>query len=173
MVELFAHFKNLLEALSGLDRNVLHVHLGIVLFGLVAWIFPGRRRFLKAWYWLLVIELVNECFDIIRALDRGKPPNWADGLADIINTMLWPTVFCLWWYWRRARQRRHPGASLMAAQDTASPASAPDGSGGGNRGGRIRAPAGDVQPAQVEGAHQANTAPIPGPIGRSTRRLHG
>ena len=103
MVDLYAYFKDLIEAVSGLDRNVLHVHLGIVLFGLLAWIFPGRGRFAKAWAWLLLIELVNEFFDLMAAVDAGKPPNWPDSIADVINTMLWPAVWCLWWYLRGRR----------------------------------------------------------------------
>lgn len=121
MVDLYAHFKDLLEAFIGLDRNVLHVHFGIILFGLLAWIFPGRAHFAKAWSWLLLIELVNEVFDLVVAVDAGHRPNWPDSIADVINTMLWPTVWCLWWYLRVDPARKAVRSSPIAVSPRESP----------------------------------------------------
>lgn len=103
LIHQYSNFKDLIEAIIGLDRNVLHVHLGIALFIFLAWLFPGEGRYRKAFFWLLVIELINEFFDVMMAVDARRTPNWPDTLADIINTMIWPAVYCLW---RRHRKRR-------------------------------------------------------------------
>ena len=103
MVHLFSDFKNLIEAIIGLDRNVLHVHLGLVLFFFLAWCFPGPGRYWKAFVWVAIIELVNEFFDATMAFDAAHRPNWPDMAADIINTLFWPAVWCLWKCRRRRR----------------------------------------------------------------------
>jgi hypothetical protein len=99
LLHLFSQSKDLIEAVIGLDRNVLHVHLGIVLFLLLAWCFPRPGRYRKAFVWLLAIALINESFDAMIAFDKGVTPNWPDGLADIINTVLWPGLWC--WFRRK------------------------------------------------------------------------
>ena len=103
LIHYYSDFKDLIEAIVGLDRNVLHVHLGIALFLFFAWIFPGESRYRKAFFWLLAIQLMNEVFDVMMAIDARRTPNWPDALADIINTLFWPAVYCLW---RRHRKRR-------------------------------------------------------------------
>lgn len=105
MIHHFSDFKDLLEAIIGLDRNVLHVHLGIALFLFLAWCFPGPGRYRKAFVWLAIIEFVNEFSDAMMALDARRQPDWPDALADIINTLFWPAVWCLWQMWERRRRR--------------------------------------------------------------------
>ena len=109
MIHFVSDLKDLIEAIIGLDRNVLHVHLGIALFVFFAWCFPGPGRFEKAFFWLVTIELVNEFFDAMMALDGGRRPNWPDMIADIINTLIWPAIWCLW-----QRRRRRLGQQSKA-----------------------------------------------------------
>ncbi len=106
VIHYYAELKDFIEAIIGLDRNVLHVHLGIALFVFLAWLFPGPGRYRKAFFWLLFLELINEFIDAMMALDAGRSPNWPDTLADIINTMIWPAVWCLWRHHRRRRAGR-------------------------------------------------------------------
>ena len=117
MIYYFSDLKDFIEAIIGLDRNVLHVHLGIALFILFAWIFSGPGRYRKAFFWLLVLELVNEFIDAMMALDRGRSPNWPDTLADIINTLIWPAIWCLWRHHRRLRAERAAGSTPGAAKE--------------------------------------------------------
>ncbi|MET0507598.1 MAG: hypothetical protein ABWZ78_05365 [Burkholderiaceae bacterium] len=113
MVHLFAEFKDLLEAVIGLDRNVLHVHLGIILFLVFAWCLPDPHRYSKAFIWLIVVELCNEFFDVVTTYDLGRVPNWPDTLADIINTLIWPAAWCLF--------RRRIARALRNAPDLSGP----------------------------------------------------
>lgn len=119
MIHYYSDFKNFLEAIIGLDRNVLHVHLGIALFIFLSLLFSGANRYRKALFWLLVFELVNEFIDAMMAFDRGRSPNWPDTVADIINTMIWPTVWCLWRHYRRLRAERAIEARTAATTEAA------------------------------------------------------
>lgn len=103
MIHYYSNFKDFIEAIVGLDRNVLHVHLGIALFLLFAWIFPGANRYRKAFFWLVVVEFLNEFIDVMMAVDAHRTPNWPDAMADIINTLFWPAVYCLWRHHRKRR----------------------------------------------------------------------
>lgn len=96
LIHLYAQLKDLIEAVIGLDRKVLHAHLGVILFLRLTWCFPGPHRYRKALVWLFVIELVNQFFDVLTAYDQGFRPYWSDSVADIINTMIWPTIWCLY-----------------------------------------------------------------------------
>lgn len=116
MIHLYAQLKDLIEAVIGLDRNVLHVHLGIVLFMLLAWCFPQPHRYRRALVWLLVIAVLNEVFDVLMAFDKGKRPNWSDDIADIINTLFWPAVWCVF---RHRLARAFPPSA--GARDLAPP----------------------------------------------------
>lgn len=120
MIYYVSDLKDFIEAIIGLDRNVLHVHLGIALFILFAWIFSGPGRYRKAFFWLLVLELVNEFIDAMMALDRGRSPNWPDTLADIINTLIWPAIWCLWHHYRRLRAARTAASGAAVAVDPVS-----------------------------------------------------
>ena len=113
LIHYYSDFKDLLEAIIGLDRNVLHVHLGIALFLLFAWVFPDPHRHRKAFVWLAILELVNEFIDGMMAVDAGRSPNWPDALADIINTLFWPAVWCLWHHYRGHR----PKPAMTDTQD--------------------------------------------------------
>lgn len=118
MIYYYSDLKDFIEAIIGLDRNVLHVHLGIALFIFLSWLFSGPARYRKAFFWLLFLELVNEFIDAMMALDRGHSPNWPDTFADIINTMIWPAVWCLWRHHRRLRAERaarDPGGPVSGA----------------------------------------------------------
>lgn len=120
MIYYYSNLKDFIEAIIGLDRNVLHVHLGIALFIFLSWLFPDPGRYRKAFFWLLFLELVNEFIDAMMALDRGRSPNWPDTMADIINTMIWPAVWCLWRHHRRLRAERVAGSASGAAKDLTS-----------------------------------------------------
>lgn len=101
-----AQFKDFLEALLHIDRNTLHVHLGLVLFFVLAATFRSRHRFARALVWLAVVAVLNECFDLLGAYAKGHSLAWGESVADIVNTLLWPAVWALFGsrflqFWRR------------------------------------------------------------------------
>ncbi len=95
MVHFYSDLKALIEAVAGFDRNILHLHFGILLFLLLSWRMPEPHRFRRAFVCLLVIAVVNECFDMLMALEKAEPFSWRESIVDIINTVLWPAVWCV------------------------------------------------------------------------------
>ncbi|WP_106639872.1 hypothetical protein [Allosphingosinicella vermicomposti] len=88
----YADIKIFVEAYTGLERDALHVHLALLLYLLAMFIFRQTRRSRLPWLVVLAVELLNEMFDIRRAQMGGSPIAWDEGLKDLWNTMLWPTV---------------------------------------------------------------------------------
>jgi hypothetical protein len=88
-------FKQWLEISSGLHMDALHVHAGILCQ--LAAAFLLRRPLGSIWPWLVVAVAVtgNEIYDI--QLDLW--PNWDDqireGVKDLWNTLLMPTLLML------------------------------------------------------------------------------
>jgi len=77
----------------GMDDEVLHVHMSLlILFGAAIIL---RRRPDSIWCWLVVfvIEMANEYADIIG--DAAGEGTLSSGLADLYGTMFWPTVILL------------------------------------------------------------------------------
>jgi hypothetical protein len=83
-----------IEALTGLDRDALHVYAALI--GFIAAALVLRRTLASPIPWLLVLaaELVNEAWDIH---SDGLVEQWEiDGAKhDIWNTMLAPTLLLL------------------------------------------------------------------------------
>ena len=95
MVHFYSDLKVLIEAVAGLNRDILHLHFGILLFLLLSWRMPEPHRFRRAFVCLLVIAVANECFDMLMALEKAEPLNWRESIGDIVNTVLWPAVWCV------------------------------------------------------------------------------
>lgn len=96
LVHFYSDFKHLIEVVAGfVNRDTLHVHLGILLFLLLWWRMPEPHRFRRAFVCMLVISVLNECLDLLMAHQKGEPLNWLESLLDIINTLLWPAALCV------------------------------------------------------------------------------
>ena len=124
---LHSDFKDLLEAVLGVDRNVLHVHLGIALFLLFAWCLPDPHRYRKALAWVIVVALLNEFSDALMAYDVGRVPKWRDAVADIMNTVIWPAAWCL--FGQRIVRSVRNAPDVGGPSDRLGPSGSPDGPG--------------------------------------------
>lgn len=77
----------------GITNDALHVHGGLLILFLTAFILRKRPDNLLCWLVVLMAELFNEFADI-----RGEAPGEATinaGLHDIYNTMFWPSIIVL------------------------------------------------------------------------------
>lgn len=85
---------------TGMADSLLHVHAGMAVLLLARMV--TRRSLASPWPLLVVCaaELANEVMD---RLHYGSW-RWADTLADVANTLFWPTVLCLGLHWRQARR---------------------------------------------------------------------
>jgi hypothetical protein len=88
------HFKEWLEAFTGLDMDALHVHAGLLIQLLAAW--TSRRSLRSPIPWLVVLAAAsaNEIYDlgIDPWPDAERYSQWLEGAKDMINTMLVPTL---------------------------------------------------------------------------------
>jgi hypothetical protein len=88
------HFKDVIEAWTGLERDALHIYAAVI--GQVAAAALLRRTLASPFPWLLVLlaALGNEWLDMYRdsIVEAWEAPA---GLHDIWNSMLLPTVILL------------------------------------------------------------------------------
>ena len=87
--------KAFLSEAVGLSKDALHVHLGLMVFLLAMVVFRRSAASMVPWLCVLVLELVNEAFDVFHWNHGALDFSVAGGVKDIVNTMLWPTVILL------------------------------------------------------------------------------
>ncbi|HEV7344426.1 MAG TPA: hypothetical protein VGN60_02190 [Devosia sp.] len=80
---------------TGLTRDALHIHLGIVTAVLAIWVLGVSRGLLYAWLLVMAAALANEAWDYASSVRNGVAHDWADSVSDVFNTVLWPTVFVI------------------------------------------------------------------------------
>lgn len=93
---------------SGLAKDALHIHIGMLLFIVTLLLWRGRGRWLAAWAVALLAAVGGEGLDIIA--ERGRSTIQPDTAHwhDIWNTMLWPTVLLAISRWLPAAPRPAP-----------------------------------------------------------------
>ena len=99
-------FKEALTAWLQIDRELLHVHLGLAVYLLVGTLMRNPLGSPVALLAVVVVELVNEGADYARYMASDWPWTPESTAADIINTLFWPTIiyFCA----PRKAPRRQP-----------------------------------------------------------------
>ncbi len=96
--------KEILVELSGVSKDALHVHIGLIAFFGSAFLLKRSAASILPLLVVLGLELGNEFLDLF--IMRNRPPGlaqWGESLRDLFNTMLWPTILM---FGARARQRR-------------------------------------------------------------------
>ena len=80
-------------AATGLSKDALHVYVGLAVFLVVAAI---SKRPLSSWLpWVaaLLVAMAGELIDMRDDLSSLGYWRWSASMHDIVNTILWPTVF--------------------------------------------------------------------------------
>ncbi|HEV7288929.1 hypothetical protein [Sphingomonas sp.] len=95
MLDVFGNAKGWLVEWSGLARDSLHVHIGLLVFFAAALIFRWPLRSWKPWAVALAITLAGEAWDICDTLAAGRRVRLDHNWQDIWNTMLWPTAILI------------------------------------------------------------------------------
>jgi hypothetical protein len=108
----WSRFKDVLSKWSGLSHDALHMHVGLALFLLLAFLLRRRRwGVLAALGGVLALELANEVIDALDWVRWTGAPNFIESGRDIASTMVWPTVLAVGLaMWRRRRTRDANGA---------------------------------------------------------------
>lgn len=101
--------KDLLKDVLHVATDQMHVHAGMAIFVVVAFLL--RRRTGAPWYALACValaEMVNEVFDARDWIRWTGTVNWQETFKDAAATLFWPTVLALLWRsfrFGRSRQR--------------------------------------------------------------------
>ncbi len=95
MLDGFRHTKGWLVDWSGLARDGLHVHIGLLVYFGAALTFRWPLRSWKPWAVALTITLAGEAWDIRDTLAYGGRVRLDCNWQDIWNTMLWPTAILI------------------------------------------------------------------------------
>ncbi|MDO4905400.1 MAG: hypothetical protein Q4A16_07615 [Lautropia sp.] len=93
VLSLFEGLKSTIEGFSHMQRDALHVHVGLVLFIVFSAVFRGGHRFRTALVLVTAICFMGEAFDAFNRLSRDRPIYWLGSLKDVVNTLLWPCLF--------------------------------------------------------------------------------
>jgi hypothetical protein len=110
-------FKLMLIDATGLSRDALHIHIGLVILfaARIAW--RGKRGWLVAWSFALAFALAGEVFDWRGESLRGVAVPWSAHWHDIWNTLLWPSVLAVigWRLECKLALSEHPEQPLKQA----------------------------------------------------------
>lgn len=86
--------KGYVSDITGISMDVLHVHVGLILF-LIFWRMHRRTPPILPYLGLLGLELVNETLDQYQWYQWTESFKWTESLGDLFNTMAWPSVLLL------------------------------------------------------------------------------
>lgn len=79
-------------AATGLSKDALHVHVGLLVYLAVAVITRRPMRSVIPWLAVLLVALTGEIIDLRNELAVVGHWRWSASVHDLVNTMLWPTV---------------------------------------------------------------------------------
>ena len=78
-----------------LSRPLLHVHLGLAIYGAAALLLRRPIGSIAPLSVVVALELVNETFDTVRYFASGWPWKPDGTVADLFHTLLWPVLLTL------------------------------------------------------------------------------
>lgn len=102
--------KTIAVSVTGLAKDALHVHVGLLIFFAVRMLWRGRGGTLAAWLVVLAVTLGGEWVDRMGETARQVEVPIAAHIKDVWNTMLWPSLLALLWRWLPGTARRAPTA---------------------------------------------------------------
>lgn len=103
LIALYSKAKTTLAELFGATEDLLHLHAGLIIFFAAALLFRRRMRSRVPIALVYVFAFANELIDL---LSPGSNVSRYEPAADILNTVLWPTLLFL--LARRRGKAGHP-----------------------------------------------------------------
>lgn len=80
---------------TGLAKDALHIHVGLIVFFGAALLLRWPLRSWKPWAAALVVTLAGEVWDLWDSLSEGRRILFWANWKDVWNTMLWPSAILL------------------------------------------------------------------------------
>lgn len=90
----FQELKLRILEILGVSKDAAHVHIGLVVFFVVA-LLARRHSAWLPWAAVLAVALGLEALDLRDDLATYDAPRWGASLHDLVNTMIWPTVLAI------------------------------------------------------------------------------
>lgn len=94
MGEISQNIKSIIENVSFLSRDVLHVYGGVIFFMLWVLIFKKKKQLLSLLI-IFTLAIFNEILDISFYLKKVNNINWTESIIDIFNTVFLPILLFL------------------------------------------------------------------------------
>lgn len=91
----FYSAKLLIGELFGLEKDALHVYVGLTVYLLTVMVFRLKMRDWRALGAVFLAAVAGELVDLFEVLEPNQQPSWSSNWHDIWNTMFWPTMLCL------------------------------------------------------------------------------
>ena len=111
IASLFEARKGSLIDATGLDKDALHIYVGLTLFLIIRLGWRGRGGWVAAWLAVLAMACGGEWLDMTAEMERSAIQPDAAHWHDIWNTMFWPTVLLLVGRWLQPRVTAHAAAN--------------------------------------------------------------
>lgn len=99
----YSEAKATLAELFGATEDLLHLHVGLIIFFAAALLFKRRMRSRVPIALVYIFAFANELID---AMSPGSGASTLEPAVDILNTVLWPTLLFL--LARRRGKAGHP-----------------------------------------------------------------
>jgi hypothetical protein len=87
--------KLLIKHASGISMDALHILIGFVLFVLAARLLKTSVASPRPWLVLLMLELLNEAYDLHVEIWPNLATQLGEGIKDILLTMILPTLLAI------------------------------------------------------------------------------
>lgn len=123
----FQHWKTDVIDATGLAKDALHVHIGLLVFVVVRLCWRWRGGWIIAWLVALLAATSGEALDMLAELRRSDIQPDAAHWHDVWNTMLWPTIFLFIGRWLHpAKGRKSLAMTETAINPKLEPVTEPD-----------------------------------------------
>lgn len=94
MGEISQSIKSVIDNLTFLSRDVLHVYGGVIFFMLWVLVFKEKKQLICLLI-LFTLAIFNEILDISFYLKKVDKVNWTESISDIFNTVFLPILLFL------------------------------------------------------------------------------
>lgn len=99
------YWKTYLSLWLQVSDDVLHMHAGLALLVVAAFLLRRPPWDWRPWLVAAAIEALNEAYDLSQTAYATNEGNWPSAWHDAWLTMLWPTVIVLTFPWLARRIR--------------------------------------------------------------------
>lgn len=91
----FQQAKIVIVDFTGLERDALHIYVGLFVFVACCVLFRLKARDFRPWIVTLLVASAGEILDLRDALTYDHPLLFAEGIKDFCNTIAVPTLLLL------------------------------------------------------------------------------